>query len=57
MKTIYVKVILLDYSKNVATIIIGCIFSMLLSDSWAHGLRSIPTPPLMALRESFPCEY
>ena len=36
---------------NVGTIILSCIFSMLLSDFRTQGLRSIPTPPMMALTE------
>ena len=36
---------------NVATIILGCIFSMLFSDFRARGLISIPTPPIVALTE------
>ena len=38
---------------NVATIILGCIFSMLLSDFRARGLKSVPIPLMMALTEFF----
>ena len=38
---------------NVATIILGCIFSMLFSDFRACGPISIPTHPIMALTEFF----
>ena len=38
---------------KVATIILGCIFSMLFSDSRARGPISIPTPPIVALTEFF----
>ena len=38
-------------SLNEAHIILGWIFSILLSDFKAQGLRSIPTPPMMALTE------
>ena len=36
-------IVVLGMPLNVATIILGCIFSMLLSDFSARGLRSIPT--------------
>ena len=38
---------------KVATIIVGCIFSMLLSDFRAYGPRKIPTPPIVPLTEFF----
>ena len=38
---------------NIATIILGCIFSMPLSDFRARGLRSITTAPMTALAEFF----
>ena len=38
---------------NMATIILGCIFSVLLSDFMARGPISIPTPPIVALTEFF----
>ena len=38
---------------KVATIILGCIFSMLFSDFRAHGPISIPTPSIVALTEFF----
>ena len=38
---------------KVATVIIGCIFSMLFSDFRARGPISIPTPPIVALIEFF----
>ena len=34
---------------NIATVILGSIFLMLLSDFLLSGLRSIPKPPVMAL--------
>ena len=40
---------------KVATIILGCIFSILFSDFRACGPISIPTPPIVALTELFPC--
>ena len=36
---------------KVATIILGCIFSMIFSDFRSHGPISIPTPPIVALTE------
>ena len=41
---------------NVAIIILGCIFSMLLSDFRMRGMRSIPTPHMTALIEFFHAE-
>ena len=41
---------MLELPLNDATIILGCIFSMILS---ARRLRSIPTPPMTALTEFF----
>ena len=38
---------------KVATIILGCIFSMLFCDFRACGPIKIPTPPIMALTEFF----
>ena len=38
---------------NVVTRILGCIFSMLLSDFKVCGLKSIPTLPMTALIEFF----
>ena len=38
---------------NVATIILGCIFSMLLGDFRAQRLTSFPTSPMTALTEFF----
>ena len=40
---------------NVDTIILGCIFSMVLSDFTARKLKGIPTSPMTALTEFFPC--
>ena len=39
---------MLGLSLNVATIILGCIFSMLFIDFRVHGPRSIPTPSMTA---------
>ena len=38
---------------KVATIILGCIFSMLFSDLRARGPISIPTSPIVAFAEFF----
>ena len=38
---------------NLATIILGCIFSMLFIDFKARGPISITTPPIVALTEFF----
>ena len=38
---------------KVATIILGCIFSMLFTDFRARYPISIPTPPIVALKEFF----
>ena len=38
---------------KVATIILGCIFSMLFSDFRARGPISIPIPPIVVLTEFF----
>ena len=38
---------------NVVIIILGCIFSMLLNDFMARGLRNIPTPTFTALTKFF----
>ena len=43
----------LELPLNVATIILGCIFSMLFSDFRARGPISIPTPPIVALTKFF----
>ena len=42
-------IVALGLSLKVATIILGCIFSMLFSDFRACGPISIPTPPIVAL--------
>ena len=42
-------IIVLGLPLNVDTIILGCIFSVLLSDFMAQGLGSIPSPPMMSL--------
>ena len=46
-------IVVLGLPLNVATIILGCIFSMLLSDFWAHGPKSIPIPAMTTLIEFF----
>ena len=46
-------IVALGLSLKVATIILGCILSMLLSDFKALGPKSIPTPPTVALTEFF----
>ena len=46
-------IVALGLPLNVATIILGCIFLMLFSDSRARGSISIPTPPIVALTEYF----
>ena len=46
-------IVALGLPSKVATIILGCIFSMLLSDFTAHGSISIPIPPIMTLTEFF----
>ena len=40
---------MLGLPLKVATIILGCIFSMLFSDSRARGPMSIPTLPIVTL--------
>ena len=47
-------ILVLGLQLNVATIILGYIFSMLLNDSRACGPISIPTPTIVALTV-FPC--
>ena len=44
---------MLGLSLNVATIILGCIFSVLFSDFRTGGPISIPTPRIVALTEFF----
>ena len=46
-------IVALGFPLNVATIILGCIFSMLLSVFSALGPISNPTPPTAALTEFF----
>ena len=46
-------IVTLGLSLKVATVILGCILSMLLSDFKALGPISIPTSPTMALTEFF----
>ena len=46
-------IIALGLQLKVATIILSCIFSMLLSDFRAYDPISIPTPPIMTLTEFF----
>ena len=46
-------IVALGLPLNVAVIILGCIFSMLLSVFIALGPISIPTPPTVALTEFF----
>ena len=46
-------IVVLGLPLKVATIILGCIFSMLFSDFRAHGPINIPTPPIGALIEFF----
>ena len=46
-------IVALGLPLKVATIIQGCILSILLSDFKARGPISIPTPPTMALTEFF----
>ena len=46
-------IVVLELLLNVATIIFGCIFSMLLSDFRVQGLKNIPTPPVITLTEFF----
>ena len=46
-------IVALGLPLKVATIILGCILSMLLSDFNALGPISIPTPPTVALTEFF----
>ena len=46
-------IVALGLPLKVATIILGCIFSMLFGDFRARGLISIPTPTIMALIEFF----
>ena len=50
-------IVALGLPLNVATIILGCIFSMLFSDFKARGIISIPTPPIAALTEFFHADY
>ena len=44
-------IVTLGLPLKVATIILGCIFSMLFSGFRACGPISIPTPPIVALTE------
>ena len=46
-------IVALGLPLKVATIILGCIFSMLFRDFRACGPISIPTPPIVALTEFF----
>ena len=46
-------IVALGLSLNVATIILGCIFSILFSDFRVRVPISIPTPPIAALTEFF----
>ena len=46
-------IVLLGLPLNVATIILGCIFSMLFSDFMACGPISIPITPIVTLTEFF----
>ena len=46
-------IVALELALKVATIILAYIFSMLLSDFWARGPISIPTPLIVALTEFF----
>ena len=46
-------IVVLGLPLNVATIILGCIFSMLFSDFRARGRISIPTPPIVTSTEFF----
>ena len=46
-------IVALGLPLKVATISLGCIFSMLFNDSRVRGLISIPTPPTVALTEFF----
>ena len=46
-------IVVLWLPLNDAHVILGCIFSMLFSDFKARILRSIPTPPMTALKEIF----
>ena len=45
---------MLGLRLNVATTILGCIFSMLFSDFRAGGLISIPMPPIMPIPRHCP---
>ena len=49
-------IVVLGLPVNIATIILSCIFSMLLSDFRARGLRSIPTLPMTELTEFLPAD-
>ena len=44
---------MLGLPSNIATIILGCIFLMLLSDFRVRVLRSIPIPPITTFTEFF----
>ena len=46
-------IVVLGLPLKLATIILGCIFSMLFSDFRACGPISIPTLPIVALTEFF----
>ena len=46
-------IIALGLPLKVATITLGCIFSMIFSDFRARDHISIPTPPIVALAEFF----
>ena len=46
-------IVALGLPLKVATVILGCILSMLLSDFKALGPISMPTPPTVALTEFF----
>ena len=52
-KYIFIYSAVLGLLSNVATIILGCIFSMLLSDFRGRGPRGIPKSPMTALMEFF----
>ena len=48
-------IVVLGLPLKVATIILGCIFSILFSDFWARDPISIPAPLIAALTEFFSC--
>ena len=47
-------IVAIELPLNVATIMLGCIFTMLFSDFRVRGPISTPTPPIEALTEFFP---